>query len=463
MAVIVGLTGSIATGKSLVSKYFKELGVPIIDYDLVSKMVVEPGLPAWHDIANYFGREILHKDQTLDRPKLGVIVFGDEEKRRKLESFIHPRMEEEVQRQEKAALEADPDAVVIHDVPLLFETGLDKRVEKTIVVYASEENQLKRLKKRDAMSEEDAISRIKAQFPLAEKMKRADFVIYNDGSLEETKRQVEKLNALLREVAKMEQKGKWSVLIRRLEGLLRLKTFPVAFKLLEDPEELTKNKWVRRFDRKMALCQLITIVRTFDWTVGATGEDLLPMCASVIGLAELPAEAKDGTFRSLVWCKTKEDGKKYEDSIPRIPMGKYQAVILAPLVYEPFEPDIVLIYGNPAQMILIINAIQFEDYERLEFFCVGETSCADAIAQCYLSGKPSLTIPCYGERRYGHAQDDEMVIALPPRIIEKVERNLQELYARGIRYPISYSGAQLDVLPAMPPAYLNLGIGESVE
>lgn len=198
MAVIVGLTGSIATGKSLVSKYFKELGVPIIDYDLVSKMVVEPGLPAWHDIANYFGREILHKDQTLDRPKLGVIVFGDEEKRRKLESFIHPRMEEEVQSQEKAALEADPDAVVMHDVPLLFETGLDKRVEKTIVVYASEENQLKRLKKRDAMSEEDARSRIKAQFPLAEKMKRADFVIYNDGSLEETKRQVEKLNALLR-------------------------------------------------------------------------------------------------------------------------------------------------------------------------------------------------------------------------------------------------------------------------
>lgn len=261
----------------------------------------------------------------------------------------------------------------------------------------------------------------------------------------------------------MEQKGKWETVVRHLEALLRLKTFPVALKLLEDPEELGRNKWVRRPDTTMLLCQLISTVRTFDWTVGATAEDLSPMCASIIGLAECPAEVKDGTFRSLLWCKTKRDGKRYEDSIPRIPPGKYKAVILAPLVYDPFEPDMVLIYANPAQMILIINAIQFEDYERLQFFCVGESSCADAIAQCYLSGKPSLTIPCYGERRFGHAQDDELVIALPPRMVEKVEQNLEELYTRGICYPISYCGAQLSVLPAMPPSYQGLGEGKSVE
>ena len=262
----------------------------------------------------------------------------------------------------------------------------------------------------------------------------------------------------------MEQKGRWQPIVRRIEALLRLRSFPVAFKLLETEEELASNRWVRRLDRTATLCQLITLVRTFDWTVGATAQELGPsMCATIIGLAECPDLVKDGTFRSIVWCKTQEDGKKYEDSIPRIPTGKYKAVIMAPLVYDPFEPDIVLIYGNPAQVILMINALQFEDYERLQFFCVGETSCSDAISQCYLSGKPSLAIPCYGERRYGSTQDDELVLALPPTMVEKVERNLQELYKRGIRYPISNIGAQLDPTPGMPLAYAQALMGSQPE
>lgn len=256
----------------------------------------------------------------------------------------------------------------------------------------------------------------------------------------------------------------WTTLIRKIEALLRLKTFPVGMKLLEDPGELAKNKWVRRPVTKLTLCQLITIVRTYDWTVGATADDLLPLniCSSIIGLAEPPGQVKDGTFRSLVWCKTKEDAKKFEDSIPRISAGRYRAVLLAPQVYGSFEPDLVLIYGNPAQMILIINALQFEDYERLQFFCVGESSCADAIAHGFLTGKPALTIPCYGERRYAHVQDDEMVIALPPQYVKKVERNLEELYKRGVQYPVSFLGAACDPLVGMPPGYHQLGRGEKI-
>jgi len=264
----------------------------------------------------------------------------------------------------------------------------------------------------------------------------------------------------------MESKGKWENLVRRLEALLRLKTFPVAIKLLEDPEELARNRWLRR-PKKLTLCQLISIVRTFDWTVGVSADDLSSECASIVGLLDfndLPEELKNGTFRSLVWCKTKEDGRRFEEAIPRIPAGRYKAIMLAPLVYDPFDPDIVLIYANPAQMILIINALQFEDYERLQFFCVGESSCSDAIAQCYLSGKPSLTIPCYGERRYGHAQDDEMVMGLLPKHVEKVEKNLEELYKRGICYPVSYAGSQLDVSSVMPLSYQQFfSQGEGVE
>ncbi len=249
-------------------------------------------------------------------------------------------------------------------------------------------------------------------------------------------------------------KRDWEKLIRRMELLMRLKSFPVAFKMLEKKAELDEIPFMRRPQHKMTLCQLITLVRNFDWTVGADLDDFLSaMCPSIIGLTEVPEVFKDGTFRSIVWVQTKEDGKKYEASIPRLPVGKYEAVAMAPLVYNPFEPDIVLIYANPAQMMLLINALQFEDYEVMQFFCVGESSCSDAIARCYLTGKPSLTIPCYGERRYGHAQDEDLVMAVPADMMEKALRGLDVLYRRGIRYPISYAGAELDVTSAFPMAY----------
>jgi dephospho-CoA kinase len=177
------------------------------------------------------------------------------------------------------------------------------------------------------------------------------------------------------------------------------------------------------------------------------------MCPSIIGLTDIPEYMKDGTFRSIVWTKSRADGKKYENSIPRVPVGKYQALAMAPLVYNPFDPDIVLIYANPAQMMLLINSLQFEDYEVMQFHCVGESSCSDAIARCYLNDKPALTIPCYGERRYGHAQDDELVIALPADVMDKLLTGLEAMYKRGIRYPISYAGAEADVTRAFPAAY----------
>ena len=246
----------------------------------------------------------------------------------------------------------------------------------------------------------------------------------------------------------------WGKLVRRMELLLRLKSFPVAFKLLRKKEMLSEIPYLRRMTHKSTLCQLISTVRNFDWTVGADlGDFLSPMCPSIIGLADLPEVYKDGTFRSVVWTKTREDGRKYENSIPRLPAGEYEAVAMAPLVYNPFDPDIILLYANPAQMMLLINALQFEDYEVMEFSCVGESSCSDVIAKCYLQGKPSLSIPCYGERRYGHAQDDELAMALPAGILEKALRGLEALYKRGIRYPISYAGAEMELTRAFPMAY----------
>ncbi len=208
-------------------------------------------------------------------------------------------------------------------------------------------------------------------------------------------------------------------------------------------------------NRDLTLCQLITQVRNFDWTVGAVAEDFLgPTCPSMLGMADTPSLYKDGTFRSIVWVKTKADGKKFEESIPRLPLGKYEALAMAPLVYNPFEPESTET-TNPARGAFDQRP-SMEDYEVMQFFCVGESSCSDAIARCYLSGKPSMTIPCYGERRYGHARDEDLVMALPAGMMEKALRGLETLYRRGIRYPISYAGAEGDLAQGFPMSYGGL-------
>ena len=246
----------------------------------------------------------------------------------------------------------------------------------------------------------------------------------------------------------------WKKPVQRLERLMRLKTSPVAFKLLEDKKSLSEIPFLRSPQNKGTMCQMLNLVRNFSWTVGASSEDfVMSMCPSVIGLCDLPEFMQDGTFRSIVWTKSRADGKKYENSVPRMPTGQYEAVAMAPLIHNPFDPDIVLFYANPAQMILLINALQFENYEVMQFYCVGETSCADAIVRCYLNQKPALTIPCYGERRYGHTQDDELVMAIPADKMNKALRGMEALYRRGIRYPISYAGAEADLTRSFPEIY----------
>lgn len=249
----------------------------------------------------------------------------------------------------------------------------------------------------------------------------------------------------------------WGKLVRRIESLMRLKYFPVALKMLKDRSELDKVPFLRRPGQKVTLCQLIGQVRSFDWTVGADAEDFLfSTCPSILGLCDSPETHRNGTFRSIVWTATKEDGRKMEASIPRISSGKYEAVVMAPLAYNPFEPDMVLIYANPAQMMLLINSLQFSRYEVLQFYCVGESSCSDAVARCFNTGKPSLGIPCYGERRYGHAQDEDLAMAIPADLMKKALHGMEALYRRGVRYPISFAGIETDVAPQFPPSYKNL-------
>lgn len=189
--MIVGLTGSIATGKSTVSKMFAERGAIIVDADKIVRQVQAPQQAAWLDIVKEFGEEILLPNGELDRAKLGSIVFNNEEKRKRLNEIVHPRVREERDHLTQSALASNPDAIVIWDIPLLIETGIYKEVEKTIVVYVDPETQLRRLLERDELTEEAARSRIAAQMSIEDKKSYADYVIDNQGTIEETAAQVE--------------------------------------------------------------------------------------------------------------------------------------------------------------------------------------------------------------------------------------------------------------------------------
>ena len=201
--IIVGLTGSVGTGKSTVTIFFRELGAYIIDWDELAREVTRPHLRAWGKIVEYFGKDFLNEDLTINRQKLAEIVFSDKEKVTKLNQIVHPEVFKEDERITNEIKSLDPDALIIKDIPLLFELTRPILVDKIVVVSASEQTQLRRLKEK-GMSREDAKSRIKSQLPLEGKIKSADFVINNDGPLEETKRQVEEIYSLLR---KGEQRG----------------------------------------------------------------------------------------------------------------------------------------------------------------------------------------------------------------------------------------------------------------
>ena len=192
--MIVVLTGGIASGKSTVAQFFKELGAHIIDWDVLAREVVKPYLKVWKEIVEYFGREILNEDLTLNRKKLAEVVFGNEEKVEKLDHLTHPEMLKEDKRITNEIRSSDPDALIIKDIPLLGEgksplIWADLKIDKIVVVYASVENQIKRLREK-GFTLDEAKKRISSQISLKEKIKFADFVIYNDGSIEETKRQV---------------------------------------------------------------------------------------------------------------------------------------------------------------------------------------------------------------------------------------------------------------------------------
>ena len=206
--LVVGLTGGVASGKTTVSRILQQEGACLIDADLIARELVQPHTPIWSELIRAFGKEIVEKDESINRRALAARVFSNPQKREQLEKILHPQIAREIDRRIEEIRKKDPEAVVVVDAALLVETGTYRRMDRLIVVTATEAQQVERLGNRTGAAPKEALGIICSQIPLAEKLKVADFIIRNEGALEETIRRAKEIFRELRTIASHKAKGK---------------------------------------------------------------------------------------------------------------------------------------------------------------------------------------------------------------------------------------------------------------
>ena len=251
-------------------------------------------------------------------------------------------------------------------------------------------------------------------------------------------------------------KHEWTTLVADLERLLKLRAIPFGMKLFERRKDMEEIPKIRRPQAVHTLDQIVAQAARLGWTVGVTSEDLVgAQCRAVVGLGF----AKDDAWRSGqhmvgVWYGAAEDARAHQAAMECVPDGRYEALAVAPLASGRLDPpDIALFYATPGAMIYFINGLQFSGYKRFDWSVVGESACADSWGRALKTRRPSLSIPCFAERRYGGVLDEEMLMALPPDDIPKAIAGMEALAKNGLRYPFPQYGVQQDVRAGMAVSY----------
>ena len=247
----------------------------------------------------------------------------------------------------------------------------------------------------------------------------------------------------------------WAQLVDGLNRFLRLRTTPIGMKLYESVAEMEAVPRIRRPSAVHTTDQIVGQACRNGWTVGITADDLVgAQCSTVIGLHPRSDEWLSGEHMAGVWFETVEDSSRHQHSMDVVDYGRYQAMAVSPLANGRLDPpDIALIYATPAQMILFINGLQWTGFTKLDWGCVGESACADSWGRALRTGEPSLSIPCFAERRYGGVMEDELLMAIPPGYLPKVIDGLDHLSRNGLRYPIAPYGVNNDARAGMGVSY----------
>jgi len=247
----------------------------------------------------------------------------------------------------------------------------------------------------------------------------------------------------------------WPAILEDLNRYLRLRTTPIGMKLFATKADMEAIPRIRRPESIHTTDQIVGMASRNGWTVGITAEDLVgAQCSTVIGLHPRNEEWLSGNRMHGVWFSEAEDASAHQHAMDVVPFGQFAAMAVSPLASGRLNPpDICLIYATPAQMILLINGLQWTGYKKLEWGCVGESSCADSWGRALATGEPSLSIPCFAERRYGGGMEDELLMALPPGFLPKIIDGLAHLSRNGLRYPIAPYGVNNDVRAGMGVSY----------
>ena len=250
----------------------------------------------------------------------------------------------------------------------------------------------------------------------------------------------------------------YAVLCTDLRNRLRLRADPIALKLFEKVEALDDIQGLRRPDPgvRFSMCQLIGQTRWLGFTLGITHDNVVANsnCGGVVGLNAPAQKYLDGSMFHGVWFATIEASRAHQAQMPRVEAGRFQALVAAPLSKGKLDPpDAVLIYATPGQMMLLVNALQHRNYARADFTVTGESACADSWGRGLATGEPSISIPCFAERRFGGVQDDELLISLRVEHLQEVVIGLEWLSQRGIRYPFPPYGPQCDPTKAFEVSY----------
>ncbi len=244
-------------------------------------------------------------------------------------------------------------------------------------------------------------------------------------------------------------------IVADLNRLLRLRTTPIGMKLFSTKEEMEAVPRIRRPNDIHTTDQIVGQASRNGWTVGVTVDDLVgAQCSTVIGLHPRSDDWLTGDRMTGVWYETAEDAAAHQEAMDVVPHGQFEAMAVSPLASGRLNPpDICLIYATPAQMILFINGLQWTGYKKLEWGCVGESACADSWGRALATSEPSLSIPCFAERRYGGVMEDELLMAIPPSFLPGTIRGLEALSRNGLRYPIPQYGVNNDVRAGMGVSY----------
>jgi uncharacterized protein (DUF169 family) len=248
----------------------------------------------------------------------------------------------------------------------------------------------------------------------------------------------------------------WPTLVADLEQLLKLRSIPFGMKLFRDRAEMEAIARIRRPQNIHTLDQVVGQAARLGWTVGITADDLVgAQCRAVVGLGNAKTEAwKSGRHMTGVWFETVEDASAHQAAMACVPDGQFEALAVGPLASGRLkDPDIALFYATPGAMIYFINGLQWAGYKRFDWSVVGESACADSWGRALTRREPSLSIPCFAERRYGGVLDDEMLMAAPPEHLLKAVVGMRALSKNGFRYPFPQYGVQQDVRAGMAVSY----------